>query len=89
MHKIAYTETFARDIKRLDKPVAKRIVNKILEAAKNPYNIKPLRYSPKDLPNLYKLRAGDWRILFWIDHKEKIITLYAIERRSRIYRDLK
>jgi len=89
MYKVVYTETFARDIKKLDKSIIKRIINKISETAKNPYNIKPLKYSPKNLPNLYKLKAGDWRILFWIEQKEKIIILYTIEHRSRIYRDLK
>ena len=69
--------------------IHERIINKISETAKNPYNIKPLKYSPKNLPNLYKLKVGDWRILFWIEQKEKIIILYTIEHRSRIYRDLK
>ena len=69
--------------------IHERIINKISETAKNPYNIKSLKYSPKNLPNLYKLKAGDWRILFWIEQKEKIIILYTIEHRSRIYRDLK
>lgn len=85
MYKVVYTSTFERSIKKLDKATAKRIINKISEATQNPHNIKPLKYSPKDMPNLCKLRIGDWRILFWIDHKEKTITLYVVEHRSKIY----
>ena len=89
MYKIVYTEGFEKDIKKLDKSVTKRIIDKILETAKNPYNVKTLKYSPKGLSDLCKLRAGDWRILFWVDHSEKTISLYTVEHRSRIYRDLK
>ena len=87
MFKIVYTKTFENDFKKLDKSVAKRIIDKISEAAKNPHNFQPLKYSPKDLQNLYKLRVGDWRILFWLNYKNKIMTLYIIEHRSRIYKN--
>jgi len=88
MYEVVYTKTFEKNIKKLDKSVAKRILNKISETAKNPHSVKPLKHSPKDLPNLCKLRVGDWRILFWIDHKEKMITLYIVEHRSKIYNAL-
>lgn len=89
MYKIVYTKTFEKDFKKLDNFIAKTISEKILKTAQNPYSIKALKYSPKNLPNLCKIRIGDWRVLFWIDNTEKIITLYAIEHRSKIYRNLK
>ncbi|PIY59251.1 hypothetical protein COY96_02885 [Candidatus Wolfebacteria bacterium CG_4_10_14_0_8_um_filter_37_11] len=88
MYKIVYTKVFERDFKKLDNSIAKRILDKISELAQNPHNIELLKHSPKDLPNLCKLRMGDWRILFWTDFKNKIITLYAVEHRSKIYRNL-
>lgn len=88
MYKIVYTATFKKDFKKLDNSIAKRILEKIFELAKNPHNVKLLKHSPKDLPNLCKLRSGDWRILFWTDFKNKIIALYTVEHRSKIYRNL-
>lgn len=88
MYKIVYTTTFQKDLKKLDNSIAKRICDKLLELAKNPYNIKSLKYPPKDLPNLCKLRVGDWRILFWLDNNNKSIILYTVEHRSRIYDNL-
>ena len=87
MYKIVYTKTFEKDFKKLDKSVVRRIIDKISETAENPHNFQPLKYSPKNLQNLYKLRAGDWRILFWIDHENKTIILYIIEHRSKIYKN--
>lgn len=88
MYKIIYAKTFEKDIKKLDKAIIKRIFDKISEATKNPKILKPLKYSPKNLQKLTKLRVGDWRILFWLDHKTKTITLYTVEHRSKIYSNL-
>lgn len=89
MYKIVYTTTFQKDFKKLDNFIAKRIYGKLSELARNPYNIKPLKYPPKDLPNLCKLRVGDWRVLFWIDNIKESIILYTVEHRSKIYNNLK
>ena len=43
---------------------------------------------PEDLSGLCKLRGGDWRILYWIYHAEKIVRIYRIQHRSEVYRDL-
>ncbi len=43
---------------------------------------------PDDLAGLCKLRVGDWRILYWIYHAEKIVRIYRIQHRSEVYRDL-
>lgn len=89
MYEIVYTKTFENDLKKLDKPIIQRIIAKVLETANNPYNIQPLKYSPKELKQLYKLRVGDWRVLFWLDRGNKILTLYVVEHRSKIYQDLR
>lgn len=89
MYKIVYTKTFENDLKKLDKSVGQRIIAKIFETANNPYNTQPLKYSPRGLENLCKLRVGDWRILFWLDHSDKTLTLYTVEHRSKIYKNLR
>jgi mRNA interferase RelE/StbE len=42
---------------------------------------------PYDLAGLCKLRIGDWRILYWVYHREEIVRIYRIQHRSEIYRD--
>jgi mRNA interferase RelE/StbE len=42
---------------------------------------------PDDLSGLCKLRIGDWRILYWIYHREEIVRIYRIQHRSEVYRD--
>jgi mRNA interferase RelE/StbE len=42
---------------------------------------------PDDLAGLCKLRIGDWRILYWVYHREEVIRVYRIQHRSEVYRD--
>jgi len=88
MYKIVYTKTFEKDLNRLDVAIAKRIIIKISGLVSNPHNFQFIKYSPKGLEKLCKLRVGDWRVLFWLEHKEKTITLYTVEHRSKIYGNL-
>jgi mRNA interferase RelE/StbE len=87
MYKVKITPTFESDVKRLDKSVAKRIIDKIEFLAENPELLKNyLKYMPEDLEGLQKYRVGDWRVLLWADHKKQEITLYGVDHRKKIYK---
>lgn len=87
MYQIRTTPTFDTDIKKLDRPVAKRIIAKIEQLTEKPELLGiRLKYMPEDLANLQKYRIGDWRVLFWVNHQKKEVTLYGIEHRSKVYK---
>ncbi len=86
---IKFLKTFESDFRKLDRQVQQRIHKKIREAAANPGAVcRPFRHMQKDLQGIQKLRAGDYRVLLWIDKTNRILTLYSVEHRSTIYRDL-
>jgi len=41
---------------------------------------------PKDLVGLHKIRIGDLRVFFWVDHNKKEIVLYFVSHRDEIYK---
>ena len=43
---------------------------------------------PDSLSGLCKLRVGDYRILYWVYHGQKLLRLYRVQHRSEVYRDL-
>ena len=87
MYQIKTTPTFDKDIRKLDRQIAKRIIKKIEWLAKqSKIPSSPIRYLPKNLGGLQKYRVGDWRILFWLDHKKKEIVLYGVRHRRDIYK---
>ena len=74
---------------KLDKKARQRIKKALqeLEKEENPlfhHNVKPLT---GQLQGDYRLRVGDWRLLFSADNAGKIIYIYAILPRgeARIY----
>lgn len=67
-------------------PVAARIIEKIEWLAEHPELLKhPLKNMPRDLKGLQKYKVGDHRVLFWVDHNHKAITLYGVEHRRTVY----
>ena len=74
-------DTAKKDIKTLDKPIAKRILLAILELENYPdtSNIKMLKnHSPS-----YRKRVGNYRILFEIE--DKTINVYHVKHRKEAY----
>jgi mRNA-degrading endonuclease RelE of RelBE toxin-antitoxin system len=83
------TPTFERDLKALERTVAQRILRKIDWLAVHPELLSnPLQNMPPDLKGLQKYRIGDYRVLFWVDHSARLVTLYAVAHRSAIYKKL-
>jgi len=76
---------------KLDKSFQKRISQKIDWLGANADKIvhHPLISLPDDLRGLCRIRAGDYRIIYWIYYEIKQIRIYEIEHRSRGYRSLK
>ena len=85
MYNIRILEEASRELARLDKPVGRRIAERInwLSEKLNDIRPEPLR---GDLIGLYKLRIGDYRVIYEIIHNEKTIVIHAIGHRREIYR---
>ena len=73
----------------LDPAIGASVERKIVWLAENASVMVHRRLvgMPNDLTGLCKLRIGDWRILYWIYHSEKLIRIYRVQHRSEVYRD--
>jgi mRNA interferase RelE/StbE len=85
MHHVHILKSASRDLARLDKLVGRRIVQRINWLAENLNDIRPEALTG-DLAGLYKLRVGDYRVIYEVIHKEKSIVIHAIGHRGEIYR---
>lgn len=67
----------------------RRIAEKIEHLAAHPEIIgSPMANLPPYLRGLHKVRAGDWRIFFWVDSRKQEITPYDIDWRDKAYKNL-
>jgi mRNA interferase RelE/StbE len=73
--------------RRLDNPTRKRIrkVLEELEADPNPLLHRRVRSLTGRLKGDYRLRVGNWRVLFTPDKQSRILFVYAILPRGDAY----
>ncbi len=72
------------DLERLSQNVRERIANKINWLAENFQQITPQPLSA-NLASLFKLRVGDYRVLYSFSNELKIITIHQVGHRREIY----
>ncbi len=75
----------SQELERLDKPIGRHIVQRINWLASNLDAIR-LEALTGDLAGLYKLRVGDYRVIYEVLWDEEIIVIHAIGHRREIYR---
>lgn len=68
-----------------DKVTAKRILDKLSWLSENFDNLTPLSLKGA-LSGTYKLRVGDWRVLYSFDADSRLITVHLIGHRKEIYK---
>lgn len=85
MYQIRLLKDAVRDLEKLDKEIARRIIKKLNRLAENAETTKP-KGLRNDLAGFAKLREGDCRIIYEIIHAEKIIIIHFIGHRSEVYK---
>jgi len=85
-YKLLFLKEAVEEFKKLDKPVQRIIKEKLELLSQNPEslknNIKPLKGKYK---GLYRLRVGDYRIIFQVKKEEVLIIIIRIGHRRDIY----
>jgi mRNA interferase RelE/StbE len=74
-----------RELARLDQPVTRRIIERITWLATNLDALRPEALTG-ELAGVYKLRVGNYRVIYEMLHEEQTIVIHAIGHRREIYR---
>ena len=82
MFEIVFSDKALKQLKKLEKQIQKRIVN-----ALERIRIRPEAHLTKlvDDPG-YKLRIGDYRVVYTVDKTAKKVTVIKIRHRRDVYR---
>lgn len=85
MYKLDFTDEGRSALASLDKIVAQRVLDKLKWFLQNigAVNFKPL---DGNLSGLYKLRVGDWRVIYEVNHNDKVVTVHKVGHRKEIYK---
>ena len=83
MVKIEWTEPAARDLEKLDRQVARRILKRLTWLSKNLGSVIPEPLAG-ELRGAFKLRIGDWRVVYTVEGKT--IVIQFVGHRRDIYK---
>jgi mRNA interferase RelE/StbE len=81
---VEYEPEALTDLEKLTKAVCERIVNKINWLADNFDQITPQPLTA-DLSGFFKLRVGDYRVIYEFDLEKKTIFIDRVGYRREIY----
>lgn len=82
MHKIEVLPSAQKDLDNLEKKFFIQIEDKINSLKSNPRPADCLKLTAEEG---YRLRSGNFRILYRIDDKDKVIYIYRVEHRRESY----
>ena len=84
MYKITFSKQADKTLRRIPRNVAINIAKKVRQLAIEPkkmQNVKKLTNHPG-----YRLRFGDWRIVYTVNEKEVLIHVVKIKSRGEVYK---
>lgn len=79
----AVTPQARRDLRRLDPPVKRRIVDALDRFVEDPFAADIRKLNPVE----WRLRIGDWRVRFTFDDERRLIVVLRVLPRGRAYRN--
>jgi len=68
-----------------DKTLIKRIFKKIEELKEEPFLSDAVRVEEYKKDKVFRVRVGDYRILYYVDYEKSLIVIINIDRRSKVY----
>ena len=85
MYEIQILESAADELAKLDPVVARRVVARLRRLASTFDSIRPQPLTGA-LSGFYKLRVGDYRVIYDVLRPERVIIVHLIRHRREVYR---
>jgi mRNA interferase RelE/StbE len=83
---IRFQPSVEKDFRSLPKEVATRVMSRISALRNNPFPPGAIKLS--GTARHYRIRVGDYRIVYDVDTAAKILTIHYVRHRKTVYRGL-
>ncbi len=80
---VLITRVAERELDRLPAEIHNRITQRVLRLEDNPRQAGTLKLRAQEE---YRIRVGDYRVLYQIDDKSQTVTIVSVAHRSEAYR---
>jgi len=85
-YSIQFSPSVEKDLRRLPKTVASRVMAAIEALATEPFPRQSIKLSNAE--GLYRVRVGSYRIVYEVDTPTGTIVVHYVRHRSDVYRSL-
>ena len=85
-YKIDFKPSVEKDLRSIAKRNLQRIMNRLQELCENPRPRDSLKLSGSE--GLFRIRVGDYRVIYEIDTQKDVITVHHIRHRRDAYRNI-
>ncbi len=85
LFKIDPKGSFEHDLRKIDRQFIPRIFEAIESLSENPFPVQSRKM--KGSESSYRLRVGDYRVIYQVDTKNKVVTVYHARHRKDVYKN--
>jgi mRNA interferase RelE/StbE len=85
-YSISFARSARKELEHLSGELTERILAKIETLAENPRPVGVIKLHGQK--NLWRMRVGDYRVVYSIDDFSKMIDVSVIRHRRDVYRDM-
>lgn len=83
---IIFKPSIAKDLHRLPRVAVTRVMRRIEDLQSDPFPSQSIKLSGTE--RLYRVRVGDYRIVYEVDTQSKQVTIHYVRHRREVYRSL-
>lgn len=73
-----------KDLRGLSQPIVRRVWERIEALSKEPIPRQSIKLAGAE--RLYRVRVGDYRIVYSVDHVAQVVTIQYVRHRSAAYK---
>ena len=85
-YQINFQSSVDKDLRKLSSENCDRLLARIGELANEPMPVQAIKL--KGTEGLYRVRVGDYRIIYEVDASAKNILIHYVRHRREVYRDM-
>lgn len=82
--KLEIKGSFERDIKKIDLRFIPKLLDSIEKLSENPFLNQSKKI--KGTESTYRLRIGDYRVIYQVEVSEKVVIVYYVRHRKNAYK---
>jgi len=85
-YSIQFKGSVEKDLRPLPKTVLLRVMRSIIALQDDPQPQTAVKVAGSD--NLYRVRVGDYRIIYELVHEQELLVIHYIRHRRDVYRSV-